>query len=227
MGFTGGGHVSCEDGHNPADFGNRASLEKEKTADELLIVAQQGWVGGGGHILQRCEDLVEFAGAGCFGRVAVGHVPARKEFVDVQLLGGRDGASVGVACVLCAKIPARGAFVVKADAFVAVGSERLSKGIAVGEDEIVVDVRDNDQDGRVVEAVNVQSVSDGERLQVLSKSVEVDCRACAFGFGVVDVFDVDATVRDEAGEAVVVAQSAPELVPGARAVYHAVEAAVE
>ena len=34
------------------------------------------------------------------------------------------------------------------DAFVAVSGEVLAKGVAVGENEIVVDVRDDDQDCR-------------------------------------------------------------------------------
>lgn len=40
-------HVSRQDGYNPADLGDRAGLEEEKAADELLVVSQQGGIGSG------------------------------------------------------------------------------------------------------------------------------------------------------------------------------------
>ena len=220
-------HVSRQDGYNPADLGDRAGLEEEKAADELLVVSQQGGIGSGRHILERYEYLVELAGARCFGRIAVGHVPTCEELVDVELLGCGNCARVRIASILGAKIPADRSFIVEADAFVAVCSEVLAEGVAVGEYQVVVDVRDNDQDGRVVGTIGVHAIINGQGLEMLSQVVEVDVRGVFSRFGVVDVLDVNAAVGDEARKAVAVAHGAPELVPCSGAVDHAVEAAVE
>ena len=50
-------HVSCQDGYNPADLGDRAGLEEEKAADELLVVSQQGGIGSGRSPLQQSSFL--------------------------------------------------------------------------------------------------------------------------------------------------------------------------
>jgi hypothetical protein len=78
-----GGHVSCEDGYDPADFGHGAGLEEEQAADEFLLLAEEVWIGSGRNVLERCQDLVELTGARCFGWVAVCHVVSCEEFVDV------------------------------------------------------------------------------------------------------------------------------------------------
>ena len=70
---------------------------------------------------------------------------------------------------MSAQVPFSRAFVIKANSFVAVSCEVLAKCVAVGEDEIVVDVGDDDQDGRVVWAVRVYAIVDWERFEVLSQ----------------------------------------------------------
>ena len=83
-----------------------------------------------------------------------------------------------------------------ADALVAVCCKVLSKGVAVREDEVVIDVGDDDEDCRVVRAIGIDSISVGERRQVLREIAEVDIGSSFAGFGVVDILDVYTAVGD-------------------------------
>ena len=86
----------------------------------------------------------------------------------------RDSTGFWITGVLCAEIPAGWAFVIETDLFVAMSSKVVTEGVTVGEDEIVIDVGDDDEDRGVVGAVDVHAVVDWKRLKTLSQVAQVD-----------------------------------------------------
>jgi hypothetical protein len=124
-------------------------------------------------------------------------VPACQELVDGQFLGGADGSCGWIAVVLCAEIPARGPFVVEANTFVAVGCKLLAHRLAVGEDEVVMDVCDHDDDGRVVRAIGINAIIERQIVEVLGQIVEIYFGLLLRGLLVVHVLDVYASVGHE------------------------------
>ena len=67
-------------------------------------------------------------------------MPACEELVDVELQLGAYGAREWVVIVLRAEVPAGRPFVVEANALVAVSCEQLAQCVAIGKDEVFVDV---------------------------------------------------------------------------------------
>ena len=115
-------------------------------------------------------------------------MPAGEKLFDILLLGCRDCSGIGIAVVLSTEIPFDWAFVVEADAFVAVSGKVLTKGVAVGED--------CDEHCGVVWAVGVHAILHADRLEVLGQIVEIDGRLRIAVSGVVDILDVHAAVGD-------------------------------
>jgi hypothetical protein len=98
---------------------------------------------------------------------------------------------------LCAQVPASGSFVVEANALVAVGCKLLAHSFAVGKDEVVVDVCDHDDDGRVVRAIGINAIMDEQNFEELGQIVQIHLRQLLRVFLVVHVLDVYAPVGNE------------------------------
>jgi hypothetical protein len=87
--------------------------------------------------------------------------------------------------------------VVEADALVAVSCELLAYCFAVGNDEVVVHVRDNDDDGSVVRTIWINAIVGRQLLEVLGQIVQVYLGRVLLDFLIVYVLDVFAPVGDE------------------------------
>jgi hypothetical protein len=78
-----------------------------------------------------------------------------------------------------------------------VSCELLAHCFAVGKDEVVVHVRDHDDDGRVVRTIWINAIVGRQLLEVLGQIVQVYLGRVLLGCLIVYVLDVYAPVGDK------------------------------
>jgi len=78
--------------------------------------------------------------------------------------------------------------------------ELLSHCFAVGKDEVVVHVRDHDDDGSVMRTIWINAFVGRQLLEVLGQIVQVYLGRVLLGFLIVYVLDVYAPVGDASGK---------------------------
>ena len=77
------------------------------------------------------------------------------------------------------------------------GCKLLAHRLAVGEDEVVIDVRDHDDDCSVVRAIGINAIMERQIVEVLGQIVEIYFGLLLRGLLVVHVLDVYASVGHE------------------------------